>query len=206
MKKLLMALLLGAALAHGEKVKGTGKSVDVTKFDVRGIKLGMSEKEALKIIKEKFPAGKIETLELPVDDWEIPIYGKKAITYQIYVVDKNEKNSEFSLLFVPNFLGNNPKELVVSGISYHLPENKDNVKELRRAAVEKYGQPVVVDPKHGYTWCDLAGKKDCAIYEKPFLSVYSLGKRVYLSLSNIEYHEARNRAQEKAEKATKIEL
>ena len=53
MQKLLMALMLcGAALAQAEdEVKATGKSVDVMKLDISGVRLGMSQEEALKTIK-----------------------------------------------------------------------------------------------------------------------------------------------------------
>ena len=49
MKKLLMVLMLcGAALAQAEdKVKATGKSVDVMKLDISGVRLGMSLVEAM---------------------------------------------------------------------------------------------------------------------------------------------------------------
>ena len=74
MKKLLMALLLaGTALAQGAEVKGSGKSVDVMKFDVRGIKLGMGQEEA--IIRGKFPAAQIQ--QLPSDRWLHRLHGNQ---------------------------------------------------------------------------------------------------------------------------------
>ncbi len=172
MKKLLMALMLGAALAHGEKVKGTGKSVDVLQFDINGIKLGMSEDEVIKILQEKFPDRQIG--EIRAKAFLEYIYGDK-FSGGIIVKGKNKNDTDLVIMFSPNVLEDKPKELVVFLVSIRMPKNKENLQKLKKLAVDKFGAPVVVDSKNNYFWCDLGGKKKCDIH-KPMLET-RLGKK-----------------------------
>ena len=156
MKKLLMALLLGAALAHGEGLKGTGKSVDVLQFDINGIKLGMSQEEALKIIKGKFPAAKIQ--EIPSDWWLSKLNGNKIFIRGLSIeIGKNEK---FMVSFAPDLLNNKPEDLIVSGAGLSQPDGQNSLEKLQKFALESYGTPTFINGKggypvgeEGYYWC-----------------------------------------------------
>ena len=157
MKKLLMALLLaGTALAQGAEVKGSGKSVDAMKFDVRGIKLGMGQEEALKIVKEKFPDAALE--EVDSKESMTTVYGKKFVQA---VTVKSGKDSEFMVVFAPNVLENKPKELIVFVVGLGISNGQDNLAKLQKSAVEKYGTPSVVNKRGDYYWCHLNDKKEC---------------------------------------------
>ena len=147
MKKLLMALLLaGTALAQGAEVKGSGKSVDVMKFDVRGIKLGMGQEEALKIVKEKFPDAALKE-EVGYEGSMTTVYGKKFVQA---VTVKSGKDSEFMVIFAPNVLENKPKELIVGGVGLKLAKGQDYLAKLQKSAVEKYDTPSVVKGSGDY--------------------------------------------------------
>ena len=157
MKKLLMALLLtGSTIAQGAEVKGSGKSVDVMKFDVRGIKLGMGQEEALKIIKEKFPNTKIE--EKQSEEFLTTLHGKEFVQK---IIIKGDRDSQFLVAFAPNVLEHKPKELIVGGVGMQLPNGQDDLSKLQQSAVEKYGAPTVVNGSGDYYWCQLNDKKEC---------------------------------------------
>ena len=202
MKKLLMALLLGAALAHGEGLKGTGKSVDVTKFDVRGIKLGMGQEEALKIVKEKFPDAALE--EADSKESMTTVYGKKFLRN---VRVKSGKGSEFLVIFAPNALENKPKELIVSAVRLTLAKGQDNLAKLQQSAVEKYGTPSVVKGSGDYYWCHLNDEKGCDKM-KPLLVLQQDNEGIAFGLINQALKKASDAAAEKInqDSAGKIEL
>jgi hypothetical protein len=158
MKKLLMVSMLCAAMAQGEGIKGTGKSVDVMQFDIRGIKLGMRQEEALKIINEEFPNGEIE--ETDSEEMMTGLYGKE-FTQMVSVKEKNNNNGQFVAIFAPNVLKNKPQELIVGSVGLRLPNNETNLKKLQKSAVAKFGEPVEVNSRGDYYWCDLTDKKEC---------------------------------------------
>ena len=204
MKKLLMALLLaGTALAQGAEVKGSGKSVDVMKFDVRGIKLGMGQEEALKIIKEKFPDAALE--EMDSEESMTTVYGKKFVQG---VTVKSGKDSEFIVIFAPNALENKPKELIVSAVGLILSNTQDNLAKLQQSAVEKYGPPsVVVKGSGDYYWCHLNDEKECDEM-KPLLLLGQDKENMTFGLVNFALEKATFAAAKKInqDSAGKIEL
>mgnify|MGYP000944717775 FL=1 len=179
MKKLLMALMLcGAALAQAEdEVKATGKSVDVMKLDISGVRLGMSQEEALKILKEKFPNASKENERKSGENLS-KLHGKSFVHFAMFNMGDGET---ISIDFEPNVLENKPQELVVAGVLYFLGEGDSdtNVKRMQKDAVKKFGAPVAIDMFGGYEWCDLGGKPLCED-DKPILSLKKknpLGKK-----------------------------
>ncbi len=204
MKKLLMALLLaGTALAQGAEVKGSGKSVDVMKFDVRGIKLGMGQEEALKIVKEKFSDAALE--EMDSEELMTTLHGKKFVQG---VTVKSGKDSEFLVVFAPNALENKPKELIVGAVGLKLANGQDNLAKLQQSAVEKYGAPTVVNGSGDYYWCHLNDKKECDDEMKPGLVLVQDKENISLGLVNLALEKATFAAAKKInqDSAGKIEL
>ena len=204
MKKLLIALLLaGTALAQGAEVKGSGKSVDVMKFDVRGIKLGMGQEEALKIVKEKFPDAALKE-EVAYEESMTTVYGKKFVQA---VRVKSGKDSEFLVIFAPNVLENKPKELIVGAVGLILAKGQDNLAKLQKSAVEKYDTPSVVKGSGDYYWCHLNDKKECDEM-KPQLALEQDKENISLGLGNQALEKAIDAAAEKInqDSAGKIEL
>ena len=203
MKKLLMALLLaGTALAQGAEVKGSGKSVDVMKFDVRGIKLGMGQEEALKIVKEKFPDAALKEDES--DEPMTTLHGKKFVQF---VTVKSGKDSEFLVVFAPNALENKPKELIVGSVGLKLAKGQDNLAKLQQSAVEKYGTPSVVKGSGDYYWCHLNDEKECDEM-KPLLGLEQHNENMTFGLVNFALEKATFAAAKKInqDSAGKIEL
>ena len=184
MKKLLMALMLcGAALAQAEgEVKATGKSVDVMKLDISGVRLGMSQEEALKTIKEKLPnASKREGIESDKDLSKL--HGKPFGRIAIFNVGEEEI---IGIIFEPNVLENKPQELVVAAVYYVLHEGdiNTNKKRMLKDAVEKFGAPVATAPLGKYEWCDLGGMPLCD-EDKPIMTLENSNKNsVSWSLRN----------------------
>ena len=203
MKKLLMALLLaGTALAQGAEVKGSDKSVDAMKFDVRGIKLGMGQEEALKIIKEKFPDAALE--EVDSEELMTTLHGKKFVQG---VTVKSGKDSEFLVVFAPNALENKPKELIVGAVGLKLANGQDNLAKLQQSAVDKYDTPSVVNKRGDYYWCHLNDKKECDEM-KPGLVLEQDKENISLGLVNLALEKATFAAAKKINQnsAGKIEL
>lgn len=172
MKKLLMALMLcGATLAQAEdEVKATGKSVDVMKLDISGVRLGMSQEEALKILKEKFPNASKENERKSEEDLS-KLHGKSFVRFAVFNMGDGET---IVIDFEPNVLENKPQELVVAGVFYFLGEGDSdtNMKRMQKDAVKKFGAPVAKF-LGGYEWCDLSGKPLCE-KDKPILSLKNL--------------------------------
>lgn len=170
MKKLLMVLMLcGAAMAQAEdEVKATGKSVDVMKFDISGVRLGMSQEEALKILKEKFPNASKENERKSGENLS-KLHGKSFVRFAMFDMGDGET---IGIDFEPNVLENKPQELVVAGLFYFLGQGDSdtNVKRMQKDAVKKFGAPVTIDMFGGYEWCDLGGKSLCKD-DKPILSL-----------------------------------
>lgn len=206
MKKLLMVLMLcGAALAQAEdEVKATGKSVDVMKFDINGIRLGMSQEEALKILKEKFPIDKRTTEEKSSNYSKL--HGKPYIK-EIKSQSKDKDREFMTVSFQPNVLENKPQELVVSAVDYFIKSSiSPDISALNmEKAIDKYGEPVTLDSKGRSFWCDMgAGEKGCI--GKPYLVARELSSafNITLTLGNDKaLQEAADKAAKEAGKAEK---
>lgn len=210
MKKLLMALMLcGAALAQAEdEVKATGKSVDVMKLDISGVRLGMSQEEALKILKEKFPKDK-KPSKGESDDSYSKLHGKPYVKNIIFNNRKDKDLEVVSVNFAPNVLENKPQELVVSAVEYYIGDDLGvglaHAPKIKKAAVDKFGAPVVIDSDGNYYWCDLGGKKECD-ENKPYLATKQPTLVPFrLMLENKALTEAAKKAAKEAGKKADLE-
>jgi hypothetical protein len=164
MKKLLMALLCCSALAHGED----GKDVDVLQFDIQGIKLGMNQEEALKILKEKFPG--VETQEKQGDKEIVRVYGKE-FTEEVNIQVNAESGTQLTINFLPNVLNNRPQELVVTAVKYQIPNRNEAILEkLRENAKAKYGKPTR-ESYGDYAWCEARSAYSCHTNNRPVLYI-----------------------------------
>ncbi len=208
MKKLLMVLMLcGTALAQAEdEVKATGKSVDVMKLDISGVRLGMSQEEALKILKEKFPDDKKPSKSESHDSYS-KLHGTPYVKSIIF---NNRKDHEVvSVDFEPNVLENKPQELVVSAVDYYIRDDLGSglahAPKIKKAAVDKFGAPVAIDSDGNYYWCDLGGKKECD-ENKPYLATKQpMLVPFRLMLENKALTEAAKKAAKEAGKKADLE-
>lgn len=129
MKKLIL-LLVVSGLAQAE----TPRSVDVTGFDVVGIRLGMTPEEAKAAVKVK----------LGLDDEAIvdeKFAGQDAVTGQKVPSNFSIRHGNHSVLVfhATNLLAGRSDERAVYLIKYEMPYTPENVEAIRRAALEKYG-------------------------------------------------------------------
>ena len=142
MKKMLlipalaMALIPSQTLAQQEK--GNGVGLDVSKFDVAGVKLGMSKDEAIAAIKDKFG----------FQDSDIE-YKESDTKNTAELTVKDEVHNIFIRF---NRKINESGELGAYWINYTLPSSKENASALNAAAQEKYGEPTQDDGTK-MSWC-----------------------------------------------------
>ena len=142
MKKMLLipalAMALIPSLTLAQQEKGNGVGLDVSKFDVAGVKLGMRKDEAIAAIKDKFgfQDGDIEYKESDTKN-----------TAELTV--KDEVHNIF-IRFNRNI--NESGELGAYWINYTLPSSKENASALNAAAQEKYGEPTQDDGTK-MSWC-----------------------------------------------------
>ena len=142
MKKMLLipalAMALIPSLTLAQQEKGNGVGLDVSKFDVAGVKLGMSKDEAIAAIKDKFG----------FQDGDIK-YKESDTKNTAELTVKDEVHNIF-IRFNRNI--NESGELGAYWINYTLPSSKENASALNAAAQEKYGEPTQDDGTK-MSWC-----------------------------------------------------
>lgn len=140
--KHLVWLALGATFMLAQ----APKAVDVTGFDIAGVKLGMSEKEAKDAIMKTLGVSASE-IKQPSTEAENPISGKRDITY--FTVKQGL--AEFYVQFKPNAITPQNSPVVVERITYQLPTTSENAKSIKESAVEKFGKASY--DKFQFQWC-----------------------------------------------------
>lgn len=128
MKKLLLFLALtGVAQAEAPR------SVDVTSFDVVGIRLGMTPEQAKAAVKAKLGD------DVAIVDEKFA--GQDPVTGQKTPSNFSIKSGNHSVLVfhATNLLANKPNERAVYLIKYEMPYTQENVEAIKTAALDKYG-------------------------------------------------------------------
>lgn len=140
--------MMGTSLAQAANLR----AVDVTKFDIAGVKTGMDYDETVKAITEHFhvPASALEVDKYPGMNI---VTGNKQPQYVAY-----EKEGVKLLVHFEGRVPADPKHaLVVSQVSYELPYSTENKNAMGKAASEKYGVPSNA-PYTPMVWCRAPGK------------------------------------------------
>ncbi|NKG32014.1 hypothetical protein FVB43_18455 [Erwinia rhapontici] len=128
------------------------RAVDVTTFDIAGVKTGMDYDESVKAITEHFhvPASSLNVDKHPGIN---AVTGNKQPQYVAYEKD--------GVKLLVHFEGRVPADakraLVVSQVSYEMPYSTENKNAMARAAVEKYGAQSNA-PYTPMVWCNSPGK------------------------------------------------
>ncbi len=129
-------------------------SVDVTSFDVAGVKTGMSFEEASAHLADYFKvspgtlvAGK--TVENLVTKTALP----NSLEYR-------KGDAVVRVSFVGRVPADSHRPLVVSNITYRLPFSKENADEMTRLAREKYGEPSTSMDQLPLQWCENPNPND----------------------------------------------
>ncbi|EOL9008265.1 hypothetical protein ACRV4U_002402 [Cronobacter sakazakii] len=146
---LIVFSMLAAPLAQAD----TPRAVDVTAFDVAGVKTGMDYDQAVKAMTDHFhvPASALNVDKFPMMN---PVTGNKQPQYVGYEKD----GVELSVHFEGRVPVDPAHPLVVSMITYKLPWSTDNKTAMEKAALEKYGPQSNGTYTTPMVWCKNPGK------------------------------------------------
>lgn len=127
------------------------RAVDITPFDVAGVKIGMSYDEANATIVKHFQLSPNEAKQLKAS----PTYVFSRITKSqhpsmlLFRKDGTMLEVTFSVRLPVNL--SNP--VAVSRIHYGIPNTTENVAMLKEASLAKYGQPSDDRRQANLSWC-----------------------------------------------------
>ncbi|MDO4776479.1 MAG: hypothetical protein Q4A06_03380 [Cardiobacteriaceae bacterium] len=146
MKKIFPALMI---LALAASAHAAPRSVDVTAFDVAGVKLGMTPEDAKAALKASFGVDD----EAIVDD-KFP--GKDSVTGEKIPSYFSVKSGNHSLLIhhVTNLRDGKQPARAVTRIEYEMPYTEENVVAMREAALGKYGENANSPNTLPMHWCE----------------------------------------------------
>lgn len=137
---------LGILVACGGEARAQGKPVDVTKFDIGGIRLFMSADEAAAALKQHYGANiKIEVLKYS-SEYNPPAEYVREITYQ---EGPYRLNAQFTEKFPP---ANTHREAVTS-ISYYSSGTDADQRQFWTSVKEKYGPVSFGSADTPLSWC-----------------------------------------------------
>ncbi|MFD1259962.1 hypothetical protein [Entomomonas asaccharolytica] len=175
MKKLIYTLITFLLLMTTKNISAAGRSVDVTKLDVAGVKLGMTMDQAVKAITSNLGISQSRIKFQSTTSFNTESQKKiKKITGKIEITNfkVSTANGNYIVSFLPNVLNGNNKQMVVVSVGYSMPRNSDNIKTISNSMVQKYGQPSAQVGGLIF-WC-LSPENDSCIYSRPAKPYISL--------------------------------
>lgn len=134
-------------LVFAATVAGQALAVDVTTFDIGGVKLGMNPAEAKAALQAKCVRdhGKFDVTTVLADNPYVR--GKSYPQYMHCVATGSE--TTVSMLAIP------PGAVVVNRINYKMPWSEENEKALKAGALGKYGEPTnIIQMDSAPEWCN----------------------------------------------------
>lgn len=164
---------------------------DVSQFDVAGVKLGMTVKEAEAAIRTKL---NVTDNEIRYDAY--PRKNRVTNTKEpgYFVVKKG--SMEVQVSFVPAVPLNPEDPMIVSLVSFKMPRTPENMASMQKLAFEKYGKPSNGVRKAdreftAYKWCYVEESK------RPWGCVHSTGAKLSLNppqleMTDVSYQKAVN--------------
>lgn len=120
------------------------RPVDCEQFDVAGIRLGMSQNEAVTAISEKWKVGKKD-----IQFQSFPQMNPVTKTKEPQYFTVKREGAEVNVHFSPRVPYDKSRPMAVSAIIYKQPSTPQNMTAMREAAIEKYGPPT----DHQGSWC-----------------------------------------------------
>jgi hypothetical protein len=150
--RIFLALAAGLLMVTNVYAKDeTGPEVDVSNFDIAGLKTGMDFDEAMKITAKHFNVSSTairvikEGREHPVTHAKLPLG-----------FDYNTDKISLQVLFNIRVPLDKSRPLALSKISYKIPSTDQNIEAMRKAALDKYGTPTKEEYKNKFAWCILS--------------------------------------------------
>lgn len=125
------------------KAPGRAAGADVEKFDIAGVRLGMSKEEAFAAITRKYSIPKSAIKPSGFPSYNEVTGAKEQLNFSV-----EEGGATIGIQFMPRLPADADRPLVVSLVSYKLPASQTNDRALFQSAVEKYGPPTA-----GTSWC-----------------------------------------------------
>lgn len=141
-----LPLILIATLAHS--AIAAPRRVDVSEFDIAGIRLGMTPEEAKSAAKAHFGVddSAISESKYPPAD---AVTGEK--TPFVFTVKSGEHT--LTVNHVTDVLRDNAPARAVWSIRYEVPYSRDNTAAMREAALQKYGENSNAPNDLPMHWC-----------------------------------------------------
>jgi hypothetical protein len=127
------------------------RSVDVTPFDVAGVKLGMSYEQTLSTIDKHFQLSPAESKQ--VKDGTVYSYSRITKSEQPKSIMYRKDNVSLEVSFTVRIPVTSSNPVAVSFIRYTLPNTKENTAMLKEAALSKYGPPSDNRRQATLMWC-----------------------------------------------------
>jgi hypothetical protein len=183
MRKTVYTILL-LALSIGTSYAEAPRAVDATEFDIAGVRLGMSQAEAIQAISSTLGINQDEVV-LDKFPRENLITGKKDPTY----FKVAHGIGKFVVHLEPNALNPSVSPTVVNLIKYEMPWTQENVQSMKEAAIKKYGQPSNGIISGNYEWCIEPSANPgigCGFFNGPVLKYFGTS----LELSDPKYRQA----------------
>ncbi|MFD1259961.1 hypothetical protein [Entomomonas asaccharolytica] len=203
MKKLLYIFTTVLLLLTTKNIFATEQSVDVTKFDIAGVKLGMTIDQAVKAITSTLNVNKsqIKFREMQANNMLNLSSTQKSIykitgKAQIISFALNTNAGNYSVEFLPNVVNGKNEQMVVSLIRYTMKASADNMKALTESTIKKYGQPTT---KNNY-WCSSPPQSGCIYGNQPYLHLSPLN---VILISGTNYYEKAMKEYLNTQKTTK---
>jgi len=171
MNRYYKSILLNIFLVLGSSLYA--KSVDVLKYDIAGIKLGMTPDEVKKIILDTYHPNGSE-LSIGTRYGERKKGERESYIGEIHYTKRKDQSISLQIKFclIPQD-GNETSSLQAEDIIYSIKGIEENIKKIRKMAVSKYGEPTKKSD-YSYVWCENIDSKthNCDLYE-PKLTTYS---------------------------------
>jgi len=127
------------------------KEMNISDFDVAGIKLGMDPETVIQKLKSKYHLKDEDILILKNSAWG-NTYKKDMNLSGVTVIKQANRgqNPDFHVGFC---ISEETHKSEVETVSYSIPGTEENKKKMYEMAIQKYGMPSISSVS-GYTWCD----------------------------------------------------
>lgn len=126
---------------------------DVGQFDIAGVKLRMTQAEALAAVKESLGVTDNQ-IDAQQDYQESRVTQKRELSYYSIKTDNIEMMISFGVQVPPNL----EEPVIVQGVTFKMSGDGQITETMRARALEKYGTPTtgrVSDPAHFQVeWCN----------------------------------------------------
>jgi hypothetical protein len=131
--------------------------VDVSKFDIAGVKLGMTYEEAKKAVAKHYGVSVSEVRDSDaVRNVSHPLTGAEYSRSAFWLA---KNNTTLWVHFIFRLPEDKTRPTTVESVKYEVPRNREA--ELKETAIKKYGQPNSVHAYSGHArWCEVPGKSN----------------------------------------------